>query len=255
MSADTVLHARLHSFRAPDEPGLCDRFQRAHREAIGRHMSLKGIGSLNDEWPHHALTQVVVVEADDGELLAGVRLQRDDGVFPLPTARAYPDARLLEWIEASRADGVAEVCGAWAAPRLARCGVFPLTICAAFATLPRLGLRRVMASCGTHTIAMTLGIGLVIETSFGHHGTFYYPTPDNLSFFCVMDDTESLHDASPPLRATALDLRARPRQLRTVASEIATIAVEVDIEVSAGGPAPRAALPSTRPCVTSSSPV
>lgn len=91
--------------------------------------------------PDPALAVLLAARADDGELLAGVRLQRRTAQAPLP----------LELIAAQYGvkvpvpDGaVAEAGGLWATPRLQRTGIGRLLVEALLAVTPLLRIGHVM---------------------------------------------------------------------------------------------------------------
>ncbi|MGH3995170.1 MAG: hypothetical protein ACRDSN_22235, partial [Pseudonocardiaceae bacterium] len=154
----------------------------------------------------------------------------DGGRFALPTELAYrggPEVR--DYVRRRLDAGIGEVCGAWTAPTLAKTTIFQLVSCAGFSLTARLGIRQVLASCAAYTVRTATDLGLVIERSLGDDGTFRYPTPDNLSYFVVLPDTATFEHALPAYRDTILDLRARPRQHRTVDAGRRTLAIDVDL--------------------------
>ncbi len=78
-----------------------------------------------------------------------------------------------------------------------------------------------------------LDLGLVVETSLGDAGKFYYPTPTNLSYFMVLHDTDAFAGARADYREIIFDLRARPRQRRVLESPSVVAEVDVDLTVPA----------------------
>lgn len=229
MSTDRV-RARLRAFRAVDDPAGCEQFFAAHQAALEFH-GMRGVTSLDPEWFGNPLVHAVLLEsADGGEALAGVRVQlADGGRFALPTERAYRDETVRDYVRRRLGAGIGEVCGAWTAPTMAKTTIFQLVTCAGFALTARLGVSQVLASCATYTVQTATDLGLVIERSLGDEGTFRYPTPDNLSYFVVLRDTATFEHATPAYRETIFDLRARPRQHRTVDTGRLTFDIDVDL--------------------------
>src|SRR5262245_12835712 len=79
---------------------------------------------------------LVSVHGADGALLAGVRVE---GRRPLPVERALAHPALSRRLAALEPEGVAELCGLWAAPDLAGRGIGGPVIAAAVAVAPSLG--------------------------------------------------------------------------------------------------------------------
>lgn len=227
------LRARLRAFRAVDDPAGCQRFYAAHR-AVLESRDMQGLTSLDPTWFDNPLVHAVLLEPlDGGQPIAGIRVHRAGGRVALPTELAYPTGpEVRDYVRQRLDTGIGEVCAAWIAPPLTGTTIIlQLLTCAAFSLTTRLGVHEILASCATYTLNTAIALGMTIEPTLGDHGTFHYPTPDNLSFFVVLPDTSTLERTTPTYRDTILDLRAHPRQHRTITTDSHTIEIEIDLSL------------------------
>jgi hypothetical protein len=221
---------RLQLYRAVDDPARCERYLQCHLDLV-RQFDMTSITSVGHDWFTNPNVYVMEMESlADGELLAGVRLQRADGRHDLPTERAGgPGVR--DFVKDRLATGIGESCGAWVSRSLAKQGVLQLLGCTTFAVAEPLGVRLVLFSCGHYTLAAMHEIGCVLERSLGEEGTFTYPTPERTSYFMTVRDTHTCADATPEYRDLIFDLRRRLRQHRVLESPHAVLDVEVDLRL------------------------
>jgi hypothetical protein len=230
---ETTIHARLRSYRAVEDRAASERFLAAHVAACDRH-KLYGLTSVNPEWFHNPQVWFAMIESlDDGELLAGMRIQVADERHPLPTTKAYEGVELLDFVRRSQDSGLCELCGAWTSPRGAHTGAFKLVAMATVAMTAPLGGSKILVSCSVHTLPIVTEYGILVETSFADQGRFYYPTPDNLSFLAVNPDAWSMETATPFARDAVHELRARPHQTMVQHTGRYTIEADLDLEIVA----------------------
>jgi hypothetical protein len=232
MTNETI-RARLRSYHAVEERSVCERFLVAHRAACDRH-NMKSLTSLNAEWFDNPLVWFTTLEsADDGELLAGIRVQISDELHQLPAEQAYPGPDLREFVRDSRDAGLCELCGGWASPRGAHTGAFNLIVMSAMALAAPLGARRVLVAVGGHTLPVAIEYGMLLEPRLADQGRFFYPTPDKRAFLAVNPDTWSMETATPSARQAVHDVRLRPRQHFVQQTGAYTIHAEVDLDIRA----------------------
>lgn len=230
MTAD---RARLRVFRALDDRGGCEAFFAAHAASLDHH-KMYGLTSLDPRWFGNPLAYALLLETPAGEPLAGVRIQlAGHRGEPLPSELVVRHDGVRDYVRQRLVTGIGELCGAWVAPGQSKTGVFALIACAGVALTAPLGVRIALASCATYTLSMLIDLGLRVERRLGDDGTFYYPTPDNLSFFMVLPDTGDLGHALPACRRSILDLRARPRQRRTIDVRGGRMEVDIDLRLTA----------------------
>ncbi|MDX1911045.1 MAG: ThiF family adenylyltransferase, partial [Saprospiraceae bacterium] len=170
----------IRAFCAPDEPETCRRFLAGHRRRLQEY-GIHNLSSLQPEWSNNPDCTVIVAETASGEVVGGVRIekQRGKGVcLPMAKAVGAQDERLACLIQK---EGVAELCGLWVAEAVQGGAIKWALNAYALAAYPLLGVRKLLGFSSPHMLSFLQSLGWQVETGVGRNGVFNYPSPGILS--------------------------------------------------------------------------
>ncbi|MES2761174.1 MAG: hypothetical protein V4677_03165 [Bacteroidota bacterium] len=204
------INIKIKVFRAIDEPDLCTKYLRAHREVLSIYYGITQITSDNPGWPDNPEVYVITAEsAFDHELLCGIRVNKVGGTQPLPVEVAIGklDSGIYDLVKKYAANGAGELCGLWNSRKVAGKGLSFLLTRMGISILNQLGINTMFGICAELTLPMFQGVGFEIEESLGNKGAFHYPKSDLLAFSLIMKDPINLDKASTVEREKIFKLR------------------------------------------------
>ncbi len=187
---------RIRAFRATDDPETCKEFVKGHKKILEDY-GITQLSSSSDNWVNTNSTFVIVVEALNGKLLGGARIQAANGIIPLPIemATGSMDARIFGKVKEKAINGTGELCGVWNSKEASGLGVGSyFSIQAAMAICHQIGLDSLFILCAPHTLKMFQQYGGSVIIDIGNKGTFYYPKIDLLTTAMFYNDLKTFDD-------------------------------------------------------------
>jgi hypothetical protein len=207
---DEEVNIKIKVFRAIDEPELCQKYLKGHKEVLSVYYGITPITSDNPGWPDNPEVYVITAESViDQELLCGIRVNKVGGTQPLPVEVAIGklDDRIHKLVEDHKERGAGELCGLWNSRKVAGMGLSFLLTRMGISILNQLNINTMFGICAELTLPMFKGVGFEIEESLGNKGAFNYPRSDLLAFSLIMKDTINLEKADPVERDKIFKLR------------------------------------------------
>ena len=205
-----TVNIKIKVFRAVDEPELCQKYLKGHKEVLSIYYGITQITSDNPGWPDNPEVYVITAEsASDHELLCGIRVNKVGGTQPLPVEVAIGkiDSRIHDLIKKYSKNGAGELCGLWNSRKVAGRGLSFLLTRMGISILNQLEINTMFGICAELTLPMFKGVGFQIEESLGNRGAFHYPKSDLLAFSLIMKDTITLAQADLVEREKIFKLR------------------------------------------------
>ncbi|MBL4656793.1 MAG: hypothetical protein JKX73_02250 [Flavobacteriales bacterium] len=211
---------KIRLYHAPDELHTCLVYMEEHK-AVLVDFGIEMVTSNNNKWVHNPNMLVIVAESlENGDMLAGIRIQLQGGTQPLPIeiATGEKDPKIYDLIEKKAKEGITgEVCGLWNSRKYKGNGISRILITASTAVLNQFGVTSFFGLCDSSNVAvMQLYGGYDVETSIGNKGTFYYPKLDLLAYAIILKDPDTVKLARQDIKDTIFALRAKPEQRKVV---------------------------------------
>ncbi len=189
---------RLRAFRAIDEPETCERFIEGHTHVLTS-IGVTKVSYSKNEWVNNPGAFVMVVESLDGKrVFGGARVHVAGGSEPLPieAATGAMDPGIFDLVWKFAQHGTGELCGLWNSREIAGYGIGSIFLIRTSAAIAyQIGLQSMFALCAPYTIPPGQAVGMEIETSIGHGGTFYYPKLDLVATTMIVKDIPTLSKA------------------------------------------------------------
>ena len=205
----------LISFRAPQQPALCNEFMAEHAKVL-EDFGITNVIESNGNWHLDENCHVIVAMHPTLGMVGGIRLQLDhEGAkLPMELAVGKQDPKVGEFLKGIRYMGNAEVCSLWNASRFGNMGVPVLLSQAVTAISFQVGIQRMVCLVAPYTKRHPSNNGFILVESVGEQGVFAYPRPDFKGIVMINPDTHLLSHAHPLQRAVLMSLRVRPVQTR-----------------------------------------
>jgi hypothetical protein len=236
-----MLRLTVTAHSAPESVGNCRRNAQVHAQVL-RMYDIGNITSARQGWWENENTCVLLMEdANTGDPLGAVRLQRWGNGKPLPIERAMAnvDARIHDWVASFADEGVGELCGLWCSPRLKGYALG--------AVLTRMGLsiatqaraRTVLGLCDTRNVAANERLGFARDPELATRGTFEYPRPGLNAHVLRVADTVQLADATPDDRLAIDEYREEPVGSELIQGRGGWLELERDLRLVPAAEVPR----------------
>jgi hypothetical protein len=170
---------RLRAFRAIDEPETCGLFIEGHTHVLTS-IGVTKVSYSKNEWVNNHAVFVMVVES-----------------LPIEQATGAMDKGIFELVWKYAQHGTGELCGLWNSREIAGYGVGSIfLIRAAVAISYQIGIQSLFALCAPYTVKPVEAVGMQLEPSIGHEGTFYYPKLDLVATTMLLKDVPELSKAN-----------------------------------------------------------
>lgn len=209
---------RLRAFRAIDEPETCARFIEGHTHVLTS-IGVTKVSYSKNEWVNNPGAFVMVVESLDGQrVFGGARVHVAGGSEPLPieAATGAMDPGIFDLVWKYAQHGTGELCGLWNSREIAGYGIGSIFLIRTSAAIAyQIGLQSMFALCAPYTIPPGQAVGMEIETSIGHSGTFYYPKLDLVATTMIVKDIPTLSKAHEEDKAAIMKIRENLNITRT----------------------------------------
>jgi len=207
---------KFRAFRAIDEYETCLRYVEGH-VSILKDYGVTNVTSSKNEWINNPSIYCVIVESETGELLGGIKVQKADGVHPLPVELAIGemDNRIYDIVKKYSEEGTGELCGLWNSKSVAGYGISVLLVRAGISIINQLKFTTLIGICGGYTLDMFRKVGFVVDRSLGIDGEFVYPNENYIAWVLGILNAKTLDTADPYDKDRMLDLRLNPVQLAT----------------------------------------
>jgi hypothetical protein len=190
---------KMWSFRAIDEPELCEKYIEGHVKVLTDY-GITSISSNNKLWLSNPYMYCLAVKnLETEELVGGIRIQIADGVSPLPVEKGigHMDERIYNVVKKYAFDGgVGELNGLWVSNKLKGVGMGPYLVRAAIASATQLNFKTLIGICGENTMQMFKNVGFLVNESLGKMGGFPYPTNDLTAHVVGILDAITLQTAA-----------------------------------------------------------
>jgi hypothetical protein len=190
---------RLRAFRAIDEPETCGLFIEGHTHVLTS-IGVTKVSYSKNEWVNNPAVFVMVVESlDKKRVFGGARVQVSGGteLLPIEQATGAMDKGIFELVWKYAQHGTGELCGLWNSREIAGYGVGSIfLIRAAVAISYQIGIQSLFALCAPYTVKPVEAVGMQLEPSIGHEGTFYYPKLDLVATTMLLKDVPELSKAN-----------------------------------------------------------
>lgn len=228
------VNIKIKVYRAIDEPELCKKYLKGHREVLSLYYGITQITSDNPGWPENPEVYVITAESlVDEELLCGIRVNKVGGTQPLPVEVAIGklDSRIFDLVKEYEETGAGELCGLWNSRKVAGKGLSFLLTRMGISILNQLGINTMFGICAELTLPMFKGVGFEIEESLGNKGAFHYPKSDLLAFALILKDPIKLSKADPSERIKIFNLREMLHQKIIERGPKGELYIEYDLSI------------------------
>jgi len=211
----TSVTLSINSFKAINNPDLCDNFSQGHGNVL-RDFGVKKVTSANKTWHSNPDSYVISVQMNNSkDFVAGARIDVYMGKFPLPIEDAIGiiDKSIYKLVKSYSQKGkTGEVCGLWTSKQCAGNGIAFLMIKSSIVLAKLLNMDSLFALCSPFTVSMFSKLGFEIEKSLGNEGTFYYPKLDLIATAMVLKDLSKLNSVSEDYKEPIINLVKIPNQ-------------------------------------------
>jgi hypothetical protein len=201
---------RLRAFRAIDEPETCELFIEGHTHVLTS-IGVTKVTSNKNEWTKNPAAFVMTVESLDGKkVYGGARVHVSGGSEPLPIEQATGamDARVFDLVWRFAQQGTGELCGLWNSREIAGYGIGSIFLIRTTVAISyQIGIQSLFALCAPYTIPPGEAVGMEIEKSIGHDGTFYYPKLDLVATTMILKDVPTLSKAHEGDKNAIINIR------------------------------------------------
>ncbi len=187
-------------------------YVRGHKEVMKR-FNIESLASSEPKWMTNENVYAILV-FENGEIIAGAKIHKADGVHPLPVEDAvgYLDERLNPLIDADRQDaGTGEFCGMWTSKKVSGMGLSKYITRVAITILEQLEIKHLWGLTSDHTYPLFKAVGYQIIKDLGEGGDFAYPPPDYLAWV-IKADAVTLEGADRKEEADIRNLRSKLEQ-------------------------------------------
>jgi hypothetical protein len=205
---------RFRSFTATKDSETCEQYLNGHVQVL-KDYGITNITTNNRQWMTLPNVHGIVAEAEDGEVVGGVRVHIADGIHPLPVEKAVGamDPNVYTIINEYFDEGTGELCGLWNAKSVAGIGISILLVRAGIAIVNQVKLASLFTICADYTLPMVRKVGFVVEDGLGNDGEFVYPNDSYIARVLRKMNAETLETAEEYDRNRIFDLRNNPTQL------------------------------------------
>ncbi len=202
----------VRACRAPDAATDCRRNAVAWLQVLHRHGIANVTSAQQDWWTNPDTYALLLEDADSGEPMGGVRLQRFGNGIPLPleVALRRVDPRALAVLAGCAPRGVGELCGLWRSPTVAGFGLGARLTAMGIALATQVDIATLFGLCDTRHVTDNLRLGFQIDTTLARRGRFEYPRPGLTAHVLRIPDARGLPNASPDVRAAIDGYRRAP---------------------------------------------
>lgn len=203
------------SFRAIDEPELCQKFIDGHSSLL-KDLGINKLTSADARWCNNPYAYVLLVKTKNGnKYIAGARLEIKSNATDLPVEEALEDfdTSIIDYVQNIRKDGdVGEICGLWISKDFLGIGLAVILLRADLSLALPLNVKTLLFLCSDDTKRMLKRMGCTIETKLGNNGTFYYPKMDLIATFMIIENIRDLNTATEEDRMKIYSLGNSPNQ-------------------------------------------
>ena len=208
MNSTQFVIRMVHSVESPE---VARRFTKEHTEV------LRGIGvnvtSAKQDWQTNPNTYMFIAEeATTGEMVAGMRLDMDSEIKPIPMAEALTklSPEFGDTVDNLKPYGLAEGCGWWIKKGFSGLGLPGALLRAGVSVAPHLGINYIVGFPHQHTKPIMAKYGFIAIDVIGTNGSFVYPD-ERYQSTVVELNTQSLHTTPKAERERILRLRNNPQ--------------------------------------------
>jgi hypothetical protein len=204
----------IRLLRSVDHPDIARHYAREQADVL-RNFGVTGIASANQPWQSDPNTFMFVAEdAATGDMVAGMRLDRESGRKPMPMLEALRklSPEFNDVVNNLKPLGLAEGCGWWVKDGYAGMGLPGALLRAGVSVAPRLGISYIFGFPHQHTKKIMSKFGFIAIDVVGENGSFMYPD-DRYKSTVVELNTRTLHTVPKIERARMLHLRSNPECL------------------------------------------
>jgi hypothetical protein len=223
---------KFRAFRAIDDNETCLRYVEGHVNIL-KDYGVTNVTSSKNEWIYNPSIYCVIAESESGELLGGIKVQKADGIHPLPVELAIGemDGRIYDIVKQYTMEGTGELCGLWNSKTVAGYGISVLLVRAGISIINQLKFTTLMGICGGYTLEMFRKVGFVVDKSLGIDGEFVYPNENYIAWVLGILNAKTLETADPVDKERMLDLRLNPIQNTKEAGPRGGLEVEYNLVV------------------------
>lgn len=227
--------AVIRIFKALTEPHSCLAYMKGHQQVL-KAFGIQMITSNNNKWVNNPGMYVIVAESlDNGEMMAGIRIQlaRGNQRLPIEIATGEVDSRVYDLVKIYDDQGLTgEITALWNARKHKGIGFSKLLIAASSSVLNQLKMTSILGLCDTRNLqTMTMNGGYCIESSIGNGGYFYYPKQNLIAWAIILKDPDVINLASPEIQDLIFDLRKRPIQNKIFKVEGDTLEIDFKLKI------------------------
>lgn len=202
----------VRAYCAPDVVGNCRRHAAAHARVLALH-GLGKVTSAHQAWWNNPNTFALLLEdANSGEPLGGVRLQRwgNGEALPLERALMFVDPQVHAWVACFADRGVGELCGLWCSPELRGFQLGLVLTRMGLALAAQLRTHTLFALCDASKAVNNCALGFTEDPTLAQQGTFEYPRPGLRAQVLKVPNTWRLSGATLENRAAISTYRDAP---------------------------------------------
>ncbi|MCB0491076.1 MAG: hypothetical protein KDC93_01545 [Cyclobacteriaceae bacterium] len=201
----------IRMIRSVESPEVARCFTKEHTNV------LKQIGvnvtSAKQDWQSNPNTYMFIAEvAETGEMVAGMRLDMDSEIKPIPMAEALTklSPEFGDIVDNLKSCGLAEGCGWWIKKGYSGLGLPGTLLRAGVSVAPRLGIHYIVGFPHQHTKPIMAKYGFIAVDVIGTNGSFMYPD-ERYNSTVVELNTQTLHTTPKVERERILRLRNNPQ--------------------------------------------
>ncbi len=202
----------ISSFRAVNNPVLCENFSTGHGNVL-KDLGIKKLTSANKVWHKNPDSYVIAVQMNnENDFVAGARVDVCTGSIRLPIEEAigFIDDSIYGIVNLYSQNKTGEVCGLWTSSKCAGNGIAFFMLKSSIAIARLLNLGSLFALCSPFTVSMFSKLGFEIEKSLGNEGQFYYPKLDLIATAMILKDINKLDNVSEETKADIKNLADHP---------------------------------------------
>jgi len=164
----------------------------------------------------------------------GARVHVAGGSQPLPIEQATGamDDKIFDLVWDYARHGTGELCGLWNSREIAGYGIGSIFLIRTTVAISyQIGIRSLFALCAPYTIPPGEAVGMEIEKSIGHDGTFYYPKLDLIATTMILKDVPILSKAYEEDKNAIINIRENLNITRVETLRRKEITIHYDIQI------------------------
>jgi hypothetical protein len=202
-------------FNAVLNPLVCDVYIEGHIKVL-KDYGITNITSNNNDWVNWDSVYGIYAEDENGKMVGGIRVQRADGIHPLPVENAIGkmDKNIYKVVNNYRGEGVCELCALWNAKEVAGLGLSVLLVRAGISITNQINCKTMVGICAEYTLDMFKRVGFEIDYSLGNKGEFIYPNENYIARVVGILNVDNLQTADKTERENILAIRESTNQVR-----------------------------------------